>query len=64
MATVRVKSIWASRTFWVNALTIVVSVATAVSGMVEPQVAAIVTGLLVPAVNIVLRYITTETVTL
>lgn len=56
------KKLWQSRTFWVNALTMAVSGITYLSGMniLPPEMAALATGLVLPIVNVVLRYITKD----
>lgn len=56
------KKLWQSKTFWVNALTMAVSGITYLAGMnILPQEAVmILTGLVLPMVNVVLRYVTKD----
>ena len=56
------KKLWQSKTFWVNALTMAVSGITYLAGMdiLPPEMVAIATGLVLPMVNVVLRYITKD----
>lgn len=60
------KSIFASKTFWVNALTLVASGLAMFAGneSVSPGVVAIITGIAIPIVNVVLRFLTDKPVNL
>ncbi len=51
---------WESKTIWVNALTLIASGLTIVAGSesVDPQIVAVVTGLAIPIVNLILRFVT------
>ncbi|GEM_PF-2743959 len=56
------KPFWKSKTIWVNALTLLLSILTALAGsdFVDPKVVAIITGILIPIVNILLRFVTNQ----
>lgn len=60
------KTLWQSKTFWVNALTIAASVLTAVSGMTDHVPAEYMPWILtaLSLVNIGLRLVTSEPVKL
>ena len=51
-----------SKTMWVNILTMAVSAITYISGMsiLPPEMAALATGLVLPMINVVLRYVTKD----
>ncbi len=56
------KPFWKSKTFWVNVLTLVISALTMIAGSetIDPQVVAIITGIAIPILNVVLRFVTNE----
>ena len=56
------KKLWQSKTFWVNFLSLSASVVTYLVGMeiLPPDALAVATGLVLPAINLVLRYITKD----
>ena len=51
-----------SRMIWVNVLTILATVLTSSAGLLDPKVALWLTGLAVPVVNVILRFVTTQPV--
>lgn len=59
------KNVFKSKTVWVNAITAVLGMVTYIVGMdvLPPGVVAVVTGLVVPIANVVLRFMTNEAVT-
>ena len=61
------KFILKSKTFWVNAITLAVGAATLLQGSpivgFSPELTAIITGLVVPGLNLLLRSLTNEGVT-
>jgi hypothetical protein len=54
---VHAKSIFASKTFWVNALTLAATILGSLSGVLPPEAAPYVAGVL-SVVNIMLRVVT------
>lgn len=60
------KNILRSKTFWVNAITLAVGAATMLAGNeaigLNPQVSAILTSIVVPSLNLLLRAVTNEPV--
>lgn len=56
------KSIFLSRTFWVNTLTLAATVLGSLTGLLPPEAAPWITGTL-SVVNVVLRFLTDKPVT-
>ena len=60
----KMKPWWKSKTVWVNGLTAAVSAATYLSGVafLPPAFAVYLTGIVVPVMNVVLRFLTKEAI--
>lgn len=58
------KKLWKSKTFWVNALTMAVSGVAYLSDLdfLPPEAVAVATGLVVPILNVILRYVTKDAI--
>ena len=57
------KPIWQSKTFWVNALTLVATVLGSITGILPPEAAPYIVGVQ-SVVNVILRFLTERPVTL
>lgn len=56
------KPIWQSKTFWANLITVAIAVTTAIGGLIPESAAVVAT--IVGVLNIALRVLTTQPVTL
>lgn len=56
--TIESKSIFASKTFWINAITLVIGIVTLISGQtwIPENVAMFLTAAVLPVLNIALRF--------
>ena len=58
------KSIFLSKTFWVNAIVLLIGLLTQLGDQtwISPEILAIITSVVLPMVNVVLRWLTTQPV--
>ena len=49
---------WESKTIWLNILTLALGVLAVVADVVDTKTAAVITGTIVPVLNVFLRFIT------
>lgn len=61
---VEVKSAFVSKTIIANVLSVLVVSLPAIAGVIPPDIAVYITGILLPIINVVLRFVTDQPVSL